>query len=337
MTPWEALFAPFTNSGLLLEILFAFAVYLILATSLDLAVGYAGLFQLGHVGFFALGALGTTYATHTDYFGGDMFLGVLLGMLMTSLAVLLVGIPTLRLTGDYFAIATMGLGVMVQFVLTGIYANGIFGIPSMNPFGCDLGCMIEGPLGAVFGQGPRSPRVLELVLAWLLAFGVHGLVVRIKRSPFGRVLRSIKEDRLAAASLGKDVAFLRFQALWISALMASLAGSLTVHHFQILSPLGYGFPFMVLMLVMVILGGLGTFHGALIGALLVNFINQLAVGITEALRAADIGSGFDLSALRIIIFALVLIVLMLVRPSGILGGRDIQFRKLWRRLMRRAD
>ncbi len=331
MSVVESLLAPFTNQGLFLELLITFGLYLLMASSLDLAVGYTGLFQLGHVGFFALGALGTTYATHADYFGGDMFLGIMLGMVLTSIAVILVGLPTLRLTGDYFAIATLGLGVMVQFVLTGVYANGIFGVPTMNPFGCDLGCMLDGPLGRVFGDGPRATTMLELVLVWIIAFSVHALLGRLKRSPFGRTLKSIREDRLAAAAMGKNVQLLRFQALWISALFASLSGSITVHHFQIMSPLGYGFPFMVIVLVMVILGGLGSHHGALIGALIVTFVNQMSVSITEALRASGGGGELDLSALRIVIFALILIVTMLARPKGILGGHDIRLRTLLRR------
>ncbi len=331
MSALDALLAPFTNQGLLLELLITFALYLIMASSVDLAIGYTGLFQLGHVGFFALGALGTTFGTHPDFIGGDMFLGIILGMTLTSLAVLIVGIPTLRLSGDYFAIATLGLGVMVQFVLAGIYANGIFGIPSLNPFGCDLGCMLDSPLRHVFGSGTQATTVLELVLVWTMALLIHAMLGRLKRSPFGRTLKSVREDPLAAEAMGKNVPLLRLQALWISALFASIGGSLTVHHFQIMSPLGYGFSFMVLILVMVILGGLGSHHGALIGALIVTFVNQFSVGITEAMREAGVGTSLDLSALRIVFFALILIITMLARPRGILGGRDIRLRDLLRR------
>ncbi|MGB0651707.1 MAG: branched-chain amino acid ABC transporter permease [Thermoplasmatota archaeon] len=321
----EHLFGFVTNESLLLELLWRFLLFLILASALDLAIGYTGLFQLGHVGFFALGAFGSTVGTHPDLLGLDLFGGLLLGVIFTTAAIFFVGVPTLRLSGDYFAIATLGLGVMTQVILVGFYANGKFGVPTLNPLGCDLACM-----GDATGM---EPRLLEVLLVGAAAFVIHTALGRMKRSPMGRVLKAVREDKHAAAAMGKDVEWLRLKALWISAVVAGIAGGLWVHHLQILSPSGYSFHFMVTIVVMVILGGLGSHHGALVGALLVTLIDEVALGFTqwlgEVLGGAD-ATDLDLPSLRIMLFSLVLLLLMLTRPNGILGGRDVRLRDLLR-------
>ncbi len=330
MTLVDALLEFVTNENLLVELLWRFCVLLLLASALDLAIGYTGLFQLGHVAFLALGALGTTFGTHPDYLGMDLFTGILLGFTFSTAAVMIVGIPTLRLRGDYFAIATLGLAQLVQVMLLGFYTQGIFGVPTINPAGCDLDCMME---ALPFANTPFARRVLELVIVAAVAFGVHAILGRVKHSPFGRVLKSIREDRHAAAALGKDVELVRFKALWLSALVASLAGSLWVHHLRIMSPSGYGFQLMILVLVMIILGGLGAHQGALLGAIVVTFVDQEALAFTSWLgrEFPALGATLDLPALRLVLFAALLLVLMLVRPSGLMGGRDLRFRDLWKR------
>lgn len=345
----DALLRTFTNDDLFAELLFVIAATAIVAISLDLIVGYGGMFQLGHVGFFALGALGTTFATHPEYAGLDFFAGILFGIALTTLAVLVIGVPTLRLSGDYFAIATLGFAIITQVILRGFYANGIFQVPSINPFGCTLECMAQTGLGDALGRGAAwlvglpattasTVKGLELVIIFAIAAAVYLGVARLKRSPFGRALKSIREDRVAAEALGKDTASLRLKAFMISAWLASLAGSLWVHHAHTMAPNAYSFQFMVLLMVIIILGGIGTNLGPVVGTVLVVLLDRTAERLTQWLgqEATGFAATFEVAALRLVLFGALLVTLMLLRPTGIMGGHDVTLRQLWAGLVERV-
>lgn len=341
MSLLEVLTEPFSNEGLFLQLLVRLAIVLVSAVALDLAMGYTGLFQLGHIGFFSLGAVGTLIGVHPDFLAMDLFAGILLGWAFTTVAMVVVGLPTLRLTGDYFAIATLGLGTVAQVVLVGFWANGVPDVPSLNPLGCDLACMADTQVGAGLAAAAawvlrldsvpaREVRALEVLILWTISVAVYVAVGRIKRSPFGRVLKSIREDRHAAAALGKNVLAVRFKALWLSACLASLAGSLWVHHVRVMSPVGYGFNTLVFVLLVIILGGLGSHAGALIGVVAVTLLDEYALGLTQWLAEQTGNSDLDFPALRIALFGALLVAMMIWRPSGILGDDDRPLRVRWR-------
>lgn len=344
----DSLLLPFTSDGLFVEMLWRFGLYLLIAVSLDLVMGYTGMFQLGHIGFFALGAIGTTFATHPDYMALDMFSGILFGFGLTTLATLLVGVPTLRLTGDYFAIATFGFTLSVQAVLKGYWATGIFGVPGMNPFGCDPTCMAETGWGHVVGSfvawvlgiealNNATEVGIELAFLFVILVLVYVFLGRMKSAPLGRTLKSIREDRHAAMSLGKNTQLLRFKALWVSALVASLAGSLWVHHSRTMGPGFYGFQLLILTLIAVILGGLGSHFGALLGAALFVLLDVESVMVAQWIGQTfpEETAGFSLPAFRLILFGGLLVVLMVMRPQGIMGDREVSLRSMWTRWRRR--
>lgn len=342
----EALLEPFTSDGLFVEMLWQFGIFLLIAISLDLVMGYAGMFQLGHIGFFALGAVGTTFATHPERWGLDMFGGILVGFALVSVAVVLIGVPTLRLPGDYFAIASFGFTLSVQAVLIGYWATGIFGVPGPNPLGCDPACLADTAVGGTLGQGVAALLFLddvarpaqagvELLLLFAFVASAYILLGRLKRAPFGRLLKSVREDPRAAMSLGKDVQMLRFKALWISALVQSLAGSLWAHHVRNLGPHFYGFEFLMLTVITVILGGLGSHAGALVGAAVFVLVNEesKSIGAWASETWPAVAADYSIASLRLVLFGALLVVLMVLRPGGLLGERDVSLRSIrawWR-------
>lgn len=341
MSFFEALVAPFTNEGLFVEMLLFLGIFVLLGVSMNLVMGYAGLFQLGHIGFFALGALGTTFAVHPGHLGLDMFAGILLGFLFTSAAVIVIGLPTLRLKGDYFAIATFGFTLSVQAILIGYWATGIFGVPSPNPLGCDVSCIAGTRVGewvgtavaTLFGitQSSSPARVgIRLLIMGIFAVGVYLLLGRLVNSPFGRTLKSVREDPRAAMSMGKNVQMLRFKALWISALVQSLAGSLWTHHAQSLSPQFFGFEFLILTVLALILGGLGSHVGAMLGAVVFVVFNEVSKSLaTWAGGVYDIGS-LSFASMRLMLFGALFVALMVLRPQGIMGDHEVTLRGLLR-------
>lgn len=315
----------FPSESHLLELLwFAFQLS-VLVIALNLVVGYGGLFQLGHVGFFAVGAMTSTFATHPDYLGLDFVSGAIIGIAASVLVAFLLGSATLRLAGDYFAIASLGFAVIVQVTLTAFYPTTVPNVPPITFFGTPL--PTEGNL---FGY-ELGYRHYELALAGLFTLAVYLIASRIVHSPFGRVLRGQKEDEIAARSLGKNTQGYRLSALLASAAIASLAGSLYIHHVTVFDPVAFNFGFMVTLLVIVILGGLGSTLGSVVGTFVYVALDFLALRLATA---ADEASALDVdwSALRIMLFSALIVLLMIYRPRGLLGGRDIPAREAVRSL-----
>ena len=271
-------------------------IYGILSISLNLAMGFTGLLNIGHVAFYGLGAYAS--ALLTINFGLSFWWGMLIGGLVAGFFGLILAIPTIRLKGDYLAIATLGFAIIIENVFRNwtSLTRGPLGLPGI-------------PKPQLFGFTFSGFSYLILVLFFLL---ITYLFVRyIVNSPYGRVLKSIREDELVALSLGKNVVRYKTQALIISAFFAGVAGSLYAHYITFIDPSSFTILESILIISMVIVGGLASVEGSIIGAIIL-------VLLPEPLRFLPLPS-FAIGALRQMIYAGLLILLLIKRPQGISG------------------
>ncbi|MEN8237881.1 MAG: branched-chain amino acid ABC transporter permease, partial [Actinomycetota bacterium] len=249
------------------------AAYAISAISLNLQFGYTGLLNFGQVAFMLVGAYGTAI---TVEFGGPLWLGVIIGLLAGVLLGLLLGLPTLRLRADYLAITTIAVAEAIRLIVRSSWAepitNGVFGIQGfasaffdMNPFSG----------GETYGFGAwvvTGRRLWLMVVGWLLVSIIMLFMRRLIRSPWGRVLKAVREDEDATRSLGKDVFGYKLQSLMIAGGIGAIAGILLAFDQQNVTPDAYLPLITFILYVMVILGGAGTIIGPLVGALLFQFL-----------------------------------------------------------------
>lgn len=310
--------------------------YGVLTLGLNIQWGYTGLFNIGIAGFYALGAytsalLAGPPPTPLDWrtFGGfelPFLIGLLGAALISGLTALLIGIPTLRLKGDYLAIATIGIAETIRLILKNEswLTNSVWGLKQIpSP--------LYGPLErgiATFLQAhPDLPAWLRqfllkgynwfyLLLILVALTCLYLLVERIIRSPWGRVLRAIREDEAAAAMLGKDTFRFKLQALVLGAMVMGIGGSLYAHYARFISPQSFE-PFYgtFIVWVMLILGGSGNNKGAILGAFAVWGIWTGTDFLTRYLP----WSATQAAALRVIAIGLLLEVVLLLRPQGLLG------------------
>lgn len=279
-----------------LHILVIAGIYVILAESLNLVVGFAGIPAMGHAAFSCIGAY--VSALLALNFGVSPWLGMLAGAIAGGVLGLIVAYPALRLKGDYLAIATFGAGVIVYNV-----ANNWMGL-TRGPMG------LPGIPGFSLGSWTLS------IWAYLILVAVvAGVVVwacrNITRSPFGRNLTSVREDETAAIALGKDTARLKLIAFVAGAFFAGIAGSLYAHYITFIDPSSFTTMESITILLMVIFGGLGSIAGSVVGAVAL-------VVLPELLRFVGLPSSVA-APLRQMIYGLLLVLLMLWRPQGILG------------------
>lgn len=265
-------------------------IAVILALSLNLINGCAGQFSLGHAGFMGVGAYASAALT-TVFFPGGFFatpmgvvLAVVLGGSAAGLAGYLVGLPSLRLRGDYLAIVTLGFGEIIRIVLLNMeVVGGARGLPA-----------IPGVVG----------------FFWVYFFVVVTFVslLRLLRSSHGRAILALREDEIAAEAMGIPVAKYKVVAFVASSFFAGIAGGLFAHFQRFIDPGSFSFTRSVEVVIMVVIGGMGSLSGAVLGAIVVTVL-------PEVLRVFN--------EYRLIVFPLILIVLMLVRPAGIFGHREI--------------
>lgn len=290
---------------LLLHLCVMTLIYIIFAMSLNLEVGYTGLFNFGHVAFFGIGAYTSALLTlHKVPFE----LSLLSSLAMAGLWGLLLCFPILRLRGDYFGIATLGFGEIIRM----IFQNEVW--------------LTKGPMGLPGISKPIlfSYRFSSLIQYFVLALGfatLTFLILRIiLRSPFGRVLKAIREDESAAEALGKNVFGFRVKSFVIGSLLAGLAGTLWAHYTTFISPGDFTLLETILVLLMVVLGGQGTEWGPIIGAFVLIFFQ-------ESLRFLRLPAEWSryLAPLQQMIFGGLLILLMVFRPEGLIRekGRTV--------------
>lgn len=273
-------------------------IYIIFAMSLNLEVGYTGLFNFGHVAFFGIGAYTSALLTLQQV---PFELSLLIALAMAGLWGFLLSIPSLRLRGHYFGIVTLGFGEIIRMV----FQNEVW--------------LTKGPMGLPGIPKPIlfSYRFATLPQYLLLTLGFAALtflILRIiLRSPFGRVLRAIREDEVAAEALGKNVFFFRVKSFVIGSLFAGLAGTLWGHYTTFISPGDFTLLETILVLLIVVLGGKGTEWGPVLGAFVLIFFQ-------ESLRFLRLPAEWTryLAPLQQMIFGGLLILLMIFRPEGLL-------------------
>ena len=283
------------------QVLILVGINVILATSLNLINGITGQFSLGHAGFMAVGAyvtgVGVNYLSVNGRLEGHEWIAMLalipLGGLLAAAMGLVVGIPTLRLTGDYLAIATLGFGEILRIIITNTQSIG--------------------PLAVRGSQGLRVPVISNFF--WTFAWVVICVVCiwRIVHSTKGKAFLAVREDEIAATAMGVNVTVYKVLAFVIGAFFAGVAGGLQATYFFLIDPKGFGFMQSVMIVVMVVLGGSGSITGVILSAAVLTWLPEQLRSL-QALHVEDY---------RMVVFSLLLIAMMLVRPEGLLGRREL--------------
>jgi branched-chain amino acid transport system permease protein len=298
-------------------------IYTIFALGLQLQFGFAGLLNFGQVAFMAVGAY--TMAILVVKEGWSTWLAAPLALAAAAVAGLLLGLPALRLRSDYFAIVTIAFSEIVRYVATNEDAltGGSQGTIALGKVGSAAEYNGQWTRFQDWVQGRlhlTSKDTAMLVIVWVVALALLTLVWLAVRTPWGRVLRAIREDEDAAASLGKNVLAYKLQALALGAALAGVAGLFYAWQFSFFSPDDFQPLLTFFAWMIVILGGLGRVWAVPVGAA---FFGFLFAG-TRFLDFRPLSSldSADRAYLRLIIIGLVIIGLVLVRPQGILGKRD---------------
>jgi len=283
---------PFLLNKYYLDVLITAGIYIVLALGLNIIVGLAGLLVLGYIAFYAVGAY--AYAILGTQYHLSFFVALPLAALLALLFGFVLGLPTLRLRGDYLAIVTLGFGEIVRIVLNnwdGLTGgpNGIMGIPKPALFGLSLG---------------RQPHLylLVLIMIGLVSF----LIGRLNDSRLGRALVAMREDETAARACGVDTTRLKMLAFGLSAAVAGMMGVVFAAKMNFVSPESFTFWESVMILCMVVLGGMASIPGVILGALVL-------VVIPEWLRPVQ--------NYRMLIFGASMAAMMVFRPQGLIPSK----------------
>lgn len=286
----------------LIHIAILFVIYAILGVGLNLIVGYAGLLSVTHAAFYGIGAYATAIAL-TQY-GVGFFTSVILGILIAAVVGLVAGMVLSRFKDDYYALASFGFNVIAFSIFLNWedVTKGPLGIPGISRpslFGFEF---VEN--GAFLG--------LAIVLFGVVYAVAHG----ITSSSFGRVLKAIREDEKALEVFGYRVAYFKLAIFVMGAAMAAVAGSLFASYITYVDPSSFSLNESIFILAIVIMGGLASLRGTLAGALFL-------ILLPEILRFVGLPTDIAAQA-RQIIYGLILVLLMLYRPKGLVGGYELK-------------
>ena len=281
----------------LLHLFIMFAIFAILGVSLNLLVGYTGLLSVTHAAFYGVGAYAT--AIITTKFGVNFFLSVILGALLSGGIALLIGMVLSKFSDDYYALASLGFGVIVYSVMLNwdSLTRGTLGIPGI-------------PKPAIFGVSFEAP-VMFLALAGILLLFAYWISSCIVGSSFGRVLKAIREDEEALQVFGYHGVHYKLAIFVMSAGMAAIAGSLYASYISFIDPTSFMLTESIFIIALIIVGGLGNLKGSLLGALIM-------ILLPEALRFVGFPDGVA-AQMRQFVYGVLLILLMLYRPRGVVG------------------
>ena len=317
--PW----LPFSDNHIM-DIAVLVVTYVMLGWGLNIVVGLAGLLDLGYVAFYAVGAY--SYALLAQYAGVGFWVALPFAGLMAAIAGIILGFPVLRLRGDYLAIVTLGFGEMVRIVLLNWYSftkgpDGLGGIPRPSFFGYPFtpsppdGVMSFNQLmGLEFDPIQRIVFLYYLILAMALVTNVF--TMRIRKLPVGRAWEALREDEIASRSLGINPTSTKLTAFSIGAMFAGFGGSFFATRQGFISPESFTFIESALILGIVVLGGMGSQLGVVLGAILL-------IGLPELFR--------DLQQFRMLAFGAAMVLIMLWRPSGLISHREPTLRLFGKR------
>ena len=268
-------------------------INIILAVGLNLIVGFSGQLSLGHAGFMAIGAYSTGVLLRMMPSIPGFLLSILVGTFLAGVAALIVGVPTLRLKGDYFAIATLGASEIIRVLILNLpeLTNGAVGISGI-------------------------PRSVDWRFAYFAAAFTILVTTNYIRSSPGRATIAIREDEIAAESLSIKTTLYKNLAFLMGAMSAALAGSIHASYFGVINPGQFNFNKSIDVLIIVVFGGIGSVTGSVVAAILLGLINVYLQ---------------KFGALRMIIYALVLILIMIFRPSGLMGNVEFSLSKILKR------
>ncbi len=301
------------------------AAYALAALGLAVHFGYSGLLNFGQAGFMAVGAYG--YAISTLSFNAPLPVAVLVALLASVVFAIVLGIPTLRLRADYLAIVTIAAAEIIRYIVTtnGLTditgsANGLAafegGFYDLNPF--PPGTYNIGPLG----MNERDFWIR--IVGWAVVIIACLVVWLLMRSPWGRVLKGIREDENAVRSLGKNVYAYKMQALVIGGVLGSLAGIIFTLPRGAVQPANYATELTFFLYTCLLLGGMATVLGPVIGAMIFWVVLSLTQGLLYGLievGAITFLSNSQAGQLRYILVGVALMLLMVFRPQGVLGNK----------------
>ncbi len=320
--------------GIMIQI----GMFVVLAMGLNVVVGFAGLLDLGYIAFYAVGAYlwaifstqdPTTSLAITEFFwhplgAGWFFVFMPIALVVGAITGILLGLPVLRLRGDYLAIVTLGFGEVIRVLATNLdrpvnITNGAQGIKDVG-----LPPLVLTPLLEFLGLDPLTQRAqIVQIHFYLLVLMVVGLmllvVVRMVNSRIGRAWTAIREDETAALAMGVPLVKMKLLAFAVGASFAGVMGMIFAAHLTFINPPTFDLIRSISILSMVILGGMGSIPGAILGAVLVTLLTlQLLPRLTEELDRFELPSALDPNQYQRMIFGLLLIVMTIFRPQGIL-------------------
>ncbi|RMC42007.1 branched-chain amino acid ABC transporter permease [Lactobacillus sp. ESL0236] len=265
-------------------------INIILATGLNLIIGFSGQFSLGHAGFMAIGAY--TTAIITQHFDSELgfIISLIVGIVLASIIALIVGTATfIRLKGDYLAIATLGVAEIIRNIINNL--------------------KITGGSAGMFNIPPLSSWPTVYIMVCLTTI----VLLNFIRSRNGRAIKAVREDELAAEAMGINTTKWKVEAFILGGATAAIAGSMQAAYVQTISPSNFGIMESISILVIVVLGGVGSMTGT--------FLAAIVLGILDTVLQ-------NFGALRMVIYAIALILIMLFKPSGLLGNWEFSFKKI---------
>jgi branched-chain amino acid transport system permease protein len=281
----------------LLHILILISIYAIVGMALNLVAGYTGLISLAQAGFYGIGAY--VAALLSLNYGVSFLLAIPAAVVIAAVVGFLIGFPALRIRDDFFIIATFGFQIILFQVMNNWMelTNGPLGLPGI-------------PQPELFGYRLTS-HIDFLVLSLALAIIVYFILRRLTRSPFGNVLRAIREDDVFALSLGKNVNLYKVTSFSVAAGLAAIGGAIYAYYITFIDPTSFTVNESIFMLSIVIVGGAGRLEGSILGAIIL-------VSLPELLRFVGMPSSVAAN-MRQILYGGALVAFMMWRPKGILG------------------
>ncbi|NTW95906.1 MAG: branched-chain amino acid ABC transporter permease [Erysipelotrichaceae bacterium] len=265
-------------------VLYWMGIYIILSLGLNIIIGITGQLSLGHAGFMSIGAYSAAVVLASNPTITGLFIGMGVGIVLTMIVSFIVAMPTLRLKGDYLAIATLGVGEIIRIVILNMtITNGASGISN-----------------------------IKMLMSWPLLFGFVVLTIfltnNFKQSAIGRACIAIKEDEIAAEAMGINTTKYKVMAFMFGAVLASVAGSLFATTYYVVKPETFGVNTSINILIIVVFGGMGSLSGSIISTIFIGFVNMALQPYAE---------------MRLISYALVLIIVMIFRPQGLMGAKEV--------------